>query len=933
MKKNSISLLNALITTPISFLGSGFVFTTVLIAGTKKEFNINFSNLNNFHIRNIWKNEINEDWIKEELFNNRDKIFVNLNVNSIDEMKKIINISNINFDKFAIGIINFDCELNVDGFHLNKKIYFNIHFNDIVLNNARNLTKPHSKFTSINKTNEIINYYNNYPNTINENEYFLRFVYSVQKLKSDINDNDINNTINLIKNNVNDVNRMTKIVELLIDIKLPINSLLYNKDDPEVHNNVKEVMKKVLDDFFTNYYYKDQSYIGNWWNYDIGVPRRLVPILPFLVSYYPFNDVLKWVDIILWHTRNYENWTGGNLLDYTYLRAMSFIAINQISKAKEIVDYTITKIFGGWKDVTYENIIENGYSFYRDGSYLDHDDVPYFGGYGVVLLDGLDKLRHMFQNSIYEIQTNKNLENFYKIIETTIMPYFYDGVYSDSLGGRTITRSSYLSERKNGMKILSLVSNFVSPAPSEYKDRLINFVLNNLDSDVIEQYMDDNLKSFKNNYHEKVKIQNRNIKTTWEELNYFNNSDVSFGYDAFINNNKMWFSKNQDRFSIQRDNFMMNISLSSTRTKNFEMINKENIFGYYFSNGRTLINNKNNESYDWEYNLGVDPFKIPGTSSVYEFDNQNMSNNDIESRFNDYYSIARKTNKGFSNGISLDGFGLISANISNYNEKYELWTKKNYIVIDDVILVVGDVDKSNIIDTTKNTNLNVYTTIANEREDFLFTEKIVNINNKNYNKYSSKSKNSYYVLDNQESIVNVNKTRNMNNQTTNLTNKPGNTSFTFSELYFDHSKNNNKKFAYAIAPNEISEEKTLNVLNNIKYQIENNYIIIEYSKGDSKYYFISTKENNQNITLDNISFIFENKTSFILEKNNNKFRMIMSPNENVENYKIKLNNNISNIIVKNNNEVQYLGGYITIDNKKNKFNDILHNSWIQFTLD
>ncbi|WP_279751173.1 hypothetical protein, partial [Staphylococcus aureus] len=37
--------------------------------------------------------------------------------------------------------------------------------------------------------------------------------------------------------------------------------------------------------------------------------------------------------------------------------------------------------------------------FYKDGSYIDHQDVPYTGAYGVVLLEGISQIFPMIKET------------------------------------------------------------------------------------------------------------------------------------------------------------------------------------------------------------------------------------------------------------------------------------------------------------------------------------------------------------------------------------------------------------------------------------------------------------------------------------------------------------------------------------------------------
>ncbi|PPJ90968.1 hyaluronate lyase, partial [Staphylococcus aureus] len=56
--------------------------------------------------------------------------------------------------------------------------------------------------------------------------------------------------------------------------------------------------------------------------------------------------------------------------------------------------------------------------FYKDGSYIDHKDVPYTGAYGVVLLEGISQMMPMIKETPFNDKTQNN---------TTLKSWIDDG--------------------------------------------------------------------------------------------------------------------------------------------------------------------------------------------------------------------------------------------------------------------------------------------------------------------------------------------------------------------------------------------------------------------------------------------------------------------------------------------------------------------------
>lgn len=752
------------------------------------------------------------------------------------------------------------------------------------------------------------------------------------------------------------------------------------------------MFQEVSDALVEKYFRYGDTEIGNWWNYEIGVPKDYLKSLCYVYDKFDSEKVQKWLKPIKWFkaTCAYKfDITGAqtqpmksaNLIDGAYSVILYSAIDNNEAKIEETINLMLNSIFAYWKK---DNIGDNRNGFYEDGSYIDHSDtttktggLAYFAGYGIELIKGLLDIKQMVENTKFDLNNYSLFDKFYQIVETNIMPYMYELSLTDTLSGRSISRANH-DEKTNGKTLINLLIDYVDDAPIQYKSRLVNFILDQLDWDVPEKYMTQKMKDFKTKYNFYQQVNDRFISNNWIETNHFNRWDnanvdnlIPIGIDLFNANNKMLFSKNQDRYTTQTDDYMFNLALVSNRTYHYEAMNGENLYGYYQGDGLTLINNKGLNNYGDNYWTAIDPFKLPGTSAIYEIDNTKVTDEQIEANQKIAEGSDKKLTSQYGNGINYGNFGIVSSRVRNYNNT--LSTDKTYIFIDGIILVIGNVKRIHLnqetgqiedgvssstssIKTTGSTTINydtqpIYTTVLNDMNSQLI-ESTVSSSKQQLKKFSSLT-NSYYILpESADIVVNNNISRTVKPKTVNAKRtSEQDITRSFSEVYFDHTKKvstsssdqnyqeiTNNYFAYIIAPAETNEAATINKINNISIinnGKDNNGFVVEYNNANESYSFISTFANNQNIKTNNLDLTFEIPTTCLIKKNNttNEYGLIFSPNENISNYTVSINEIISKF------DTRSISGISEVTFKDNKFNinnklywnsDILHNTWVTF---
>ncbi|ADE19838.1 polysaccharide lyase family 8 super-sandwich domain-containing protein [Mycoplasma crocodyli] len=704
---------------------------------------------------------------------------------------------------------------------------------------------------------------------------------------------------------------------------------LINEKNNSLYKNeeLKNIISEIMDDFATKYFFAGQQQFVNWWFYEIGIPRDLTKLLGVLNKVFENEFTSSDEKVKKGIEEKFEHWSAGinyflpnaryggaaktaiiNYVPVTKKRVQT--GANVIDTAKPIIAtgilnknvFQIEDALMAMYDNLFREFVKNKDGFYRDGSFIQHDNLPYAGSYGEVLYTGIADIFKYFENSKFDLSKDKRFERIYKFTELAVMPYMFKMSISDGLSGRSIVRLGH-GDKQKGMNILGALTIIAKNAPELYKARLVNFII-----DQVSSFTETDLKSFAKTYKIRDLYLNNLIdylkmnklpelardKEDWEfyESTYFNTfnepstitnslnnkSNTPVGIDLAEYNNGLVFSKNQDRYVWKNKDFMFNINLHG-RTVGFpEATLGENLESYYYSDGATLLHtSKNNNPYKNEYWTVINPELIPGTSSLhtsqfnkiysYNFpdnlgpDTTKWNNPDLEKAYDDFINALRdkqkkiednlslSTNKSFNNGIIFDGTGFVKAMVQNWNGG--LITRKAYFMIDNQIITVGNVyygnESGKIVTTTIENRLQeneksakFSETNINKKKTFLYSDSVTN------------EKNAYVILENNAThkLNHESKYPIIANFNRNLTKEKNKISRYYNTLSFDHTDNN--KFSYSTIPNydEANNKEYSQLLSNFKILVNNHdYIVASYKKIiDGKevtnYYIASFVEEN-----------------------------------------------------------------------------------------
>lgn len=150
--------------------------------------------------------------------------------------------------------------------------------------------------------------------------------------------------------------------------------------------------------------------------------------------------------------------------------------------------------------------------------------------------------------------------------------------------------------------------------------------------------------------------------------------DTDGGFEA---NRHFWLS---DYMSHNRSGYHLGIKLASNRTKSGEVINNENLLGYYLSDGVTTIMQDGDEYYDifpvWDWN------RLPGTTTP----QGGLKNLNDWAEWNGEHLWNWKGNNSFVGGVSDGRYG---AAVMDYTRD-GLDAKKSWFMFDDEMIALGN---------------------------------------------------------------------------------------------------------------------------------------------------------------------------------------------------------------------------------------------------
>lgn len=428
----------------------------------------------------------------------------------------------------------------------------------------------------------------------------------------------------------------------------------------------------------------------NWWDYEIGTPKSLTNTLILLNGDISSDEKKKYTapiktfapksDEILSSVGKAEPAKGGNLVDIAKVKLLESIIEEYKDMTKNSID-SFNKVF------TYVQSNSTGKErngFYKDGSYIDHQDVPYTGAYGVVLLEGISQMMPMIKETPFK-ETSQNDTILKSWIDDGFMPLIYKGEMMDLSRGRAISRENETSHSASVTVMKSLLR--LSDAMDEStKAKYKKIVKTSVKSDSSYK-QNDYLSSYSDISKMKALMEDSTLSTNdlTQQLKIYNDMD-----------RVTYHNKDLD--------FAFGLSMTSKNVARYESINNENLKGWHTGAGMSYLYNSDVKHYRDNFWATADMKRLAGTTTL---DNEEPKEN-------------KNSDKTFVGGTKFDDQHA-SIGMEFENQDKTLTAKKSYFILNDKIVFLGtgikNTDSSmNPVTTIENRKANGYTLYTDDKQ-------------------------------------------------------------------------------------------------------------------------------------------------------------------------------------------------------------------------
>lgn len=428
-----------------------------------------------------------------------------------------------------------------------------------------------------------------------------------------------------------------------------------------------------LDFMTTDELYSGKKYFGNWWDWQVGVPQEFLTSLFILYEDIPKEKISHYATIMSHYLPNaYQQLYGkpqDTSVDLSFIPNFVTTGANRTDLAFSVLGiHTLAENPVGIKSAVSSvndvfKVVTKGDGFYPDGSFIQHNDIPYTGSYGNVLIKGVGKIFSLVKNTAWETdQTTVN--EFVQNVEKAFIPLLVNGEMMPMVNGRSISRAP--AETKTGfgsatLYNLLIVSEFANPENQQKLKEATNY------------WMQKNIPYY---YH-----NTRDFKDLLLTKELLADKTISFDKKPFIGS---YLYGAMDRFVYSNEQLNLGISLYSNRTSSFEAGNKENKKGWHMSDGMLYLFNSD-QQFGAAYWPTVDPYRLPGTTvDTIPLKDEISSFTTVKSKENYVGGVTDTKNSVVSMNLNKDGTKnngvLLPMNVKG---------KKTWFVIDGKIIALG----------------------------------------------------------------------------------------------------------------------------------------------------------------------------------------------------------------------------------------------------
>ncbi|SED17351.1 hyaluronate lyase [Amycolatopsis tolypomycina] len=374
---------------------------------------------------------------------------------------------------------------------------------------------------------------------------------------------------------------------------------------------VLDRIKAALELLYASQYNENVGEIGNWYTYEIGIPYYLLHTLSVVADELTAEQLARYLKPVKRFVGNPNLRannpsvveTGANRADKALISIVAGAMLGDTAWIKTGIDALTDVAGGGAASVVAKLDRAAGDGFHVDGSFIQHDTIPYPGHYGIVLLSALAGAIHVTQGTEYALPQPLK-DKIYALVADSFAPFVYAGALMEPVRGRMLSRQGETGhDIGHQLTVATLV--LARTASGRTKTDL-----NALAAKWIKE----------GEYAPFLKIPDPERFAPGPDL--VATPGIEFAQDmlaagarpARVEATHRIFGQ-QDRLVHVTDGWSASLGVSSTRISRYEAINGQNLKGYHVGDGvlYTFLPNAKGHYTD-AYWPTVDPLLLPGTT-------------------------------------------------------------------------------------------------------------------------------------------------------------------------------------------------------------------------------------------------------------------------------------------------------------------------------
>lgn len=379
--------------------------------------------------------------------------------------------------------------------------------------------------------------------------------------------------------------------------------------DPAVLGRIKGALELL---YTSDQYSEKTAEIGNWYTYEIGIPLYLLHILATVADELTQDELAKYLKPVLKFSGNPNLRTnnpsvvetGANRADKSTISIVSGAMLGDAARIRRGVEAFTDVEGGGVASVIAKLDRAAGDGFHTDGSFLQHDSVPYPGHYGIVLLTAVASAIHVTKGTEFELPADVK-DAAYALVSDTFAPFVYAGALMESVRGRFLSRQGE-SAHDIGHQLTGAVVLLSRSASGQRKTELGGLAAKWITEDTFAPYL---------------KIPDPERFAPGPDL--VGIPGIEFAQELLATKIRPTptvathrvFGQ-QDRMVHVTEGWSASLGVASTRISRYESVNSMNLHGWYTGDGSLyLFLPKAKGHFTDAYWPTVDPLLLPGATT------------------------------------------------------------------------------------------------------------------------------------------------------------------------------------------------------------------------------------------------------------------------------------------------------------------------------